>query len=144
MYGDLKMTFIQKCLTQYMEEVIDTMRVVMKRRGVEVTGDAYNSLAHKERQAGAGASADLIFKEYLRMVDMGVGRGYKLGGLKAMRVALAAQRKEGNVLVKKSRKPKKIYSPIAYGKLTWLQNRLLYGYTEETIAMLKKELEGGD
>jgi hypothetical protein len=40
----------------------------------------------------------------------------------------------------KGRKPKKFYSKLVYGKLTWLQNKLLYGYTEETIAMLKKNI----
>ena len=39
------------------------------------------------------------------------------------------------------RKPKKIYSKIAYGKLNFLQGQLLYGYTEETIATLKNEMQ---
>ena len=88
------------------------------------------------------AVANLSFREYLRYVDMGVGKGHPLGGLATMKVTLQASRREGLSLVKDTvRRPKKIYSKAAYGKLTYLQNKLLHGYTEETIAMLKKEMQ---
>ena len=140
--ADLKVTFITKCLADYNESVIAGMKIAAKRAGVGVTDKAIQSLAFKTFQQGGGAYSNLSFREYLRFVDMGVGRGHPLGGLTTTTLTLAAQRHSGKAFVKdKGRKPKKIYSKIAYGKLTFLQNKLLHGYTEETIAMLKAEMQ---
>lgn len=138
----LKATFVQKSLANYMEDVIATMKIAAARAKVGVTDEAIKSLAYKAFQEGAqGGHASLSFKEYLRMVDMGAGRGHPLGGLAATTINLQASNRKGLAQVKdKGRKPKKIYSKIAYGKLTHLQNQLLYGYTEETVAMLKAEM----
>lgn len=143
MNGDLKQTFILKCLQQYFEETIEAIRIAAKRAKVGVTDDAVKSLSYEALQSGnEGGTGQLKFNEYLRFVDMGVGRSHPLGGMTTMKVTLQAQQKTGAVQIKnKTRKPKKIYSKIAYGKLNYLTNRLLYGYTEETIALLKQELE---
>jgi hypothetical protein len=144
MNGDLKTTFIQKSLAEYMLMVANSMRAMAIKKKVGVTNDAINSIAYKTLQQGGGAMAQLSFKEYLRFVDMGVGRAHPLGGLTAMKVSLQSKQHEALALVKdKARKPKTIYSKSAYGKLGWLNNKLLYGFTEETIALLKTELENG-
>ena len=110
----------------------------MRRYKVGVTDEGLESIAHDTLER----SATLQFKEYLRMVDMGVGKSHPLGGLQSMRTALHSSNKMGTMLVKDTvRKPKKIYSKPAYGKLTWLQNKLLYGFTEETIALLKNNMQ---
>lgn len=141
MYGDLKLTFIQQCLSQYMQSVMEGMRIAAQRNKVGVTNEGINSLAYQAIQEGGGAMAKLSFREYLRFVDMGAGRAHPLGGLTTMRVTLESSNKTGFTQTKdKVRKPKKIYSTIAYGKLTWLENKLLHGYTEETISMLKAQL----
>jgi len=129
-----------------MQDTIDTIQTVAARAGVGVTNQAINSLAYTAVMNGAeGGIANLSFDQALRFVDMGVGRGHPLGGLKSTRISLLSQKKSGMIKVKdNTRKPKKIYSKIAYGKLTWLQNKLLYGYTEEVVAALKKELENGN
>ncbi len=125
-----------------MQDVIAAMKIAAKRAGVGVTNEAIESLSYEALQLDSGGKATLSFLDYLRYVDMGVGRAHPLGGLKAMRVALQSRQQEGLALVKdRVRKPKKIYSKIAYGKLTWLENKLLHGYTDETIATLKSELE---
>lgn len=140
--AEIKTTFIQRTLAAYMKDVSETIAITAKRAGVEVTGDAIRSLSYQAMQLGEGGTASLSFKEYLRFVDMGVGRGHPLGGLRSMSVTLQAQKRSGKVLMKsRIRKPKKVYSKVAYGKLTWLQNQLLYGYTEETINALKAELQ---
>jgi len=124
-----------------MTDVIAAMRFAAKRAGVGVTDEAIRSLSYQALQQGNGGVANLSFNEYLRFVDMGVGRAHPLGGLKSMRVTLQASKKEGLAQVKdKVRRPKKIYSKIAYGKLNWLENKLLHGYTQETVEMLKAEL----
>lgn len=142
MYGDLKTTFIQKSLAEYMQRVTAAMRIYAQRMKIGVTDEGIKSLSYRAIGEANGGHATLSFKEYLRMVDMGAGRGHPLGGLTTMRQTLQASDKTGFVSVKdKTRKPKKFYSKTAYGNLTWLQNQLLYGYTEETIAMLKKEMQ---
>ena len=144
MYGDLKLTFIQQALQQYMQECTAAIRAAAARAKIGVTGDAINSLAYEALQVAGGGTATLSFKEYLRMVDMGVGRGHPLGGLKSMTVALQSSNRKGIAYMKDlTRKPKPIYSRTVYGKLTWLQSKLLYGYTEETIALLKQQLQNG-
>lgn len=121
------------------------MKAAAKRAGVGVTDQGIESISYEALQLGeGGATGNLSFNEYLRFVDMGVGRAHPLGGLRSMRVTLQSRHQEGLALVKdKVRKPKKIYSKIAYGKLTWLENKLLHGYTEETVALLKAEIEKG-
>lgn len=139
MNGDLKMTFIRKCLADYMSSVQETMRIAFRKYKVGVTDEGVQSLASETLEN----SAMLRFKEYLRFVDMGVGKSHPLGGLTSMKVALRAHN-DGVALIKdRTRKPKKIYSKVAWGKLTWLENKLMHGYTDETKAMLKKTIEDG-
>jgi hypothetical protein len=137
----LKQTFIMKCLNDYMNDVIETMRQAAKRIGIDPSGDALSSLSYVAAKDGNGAVANLSFKEYLRFVDMGVGRGHPLGGMASMKITLLSQKKSGSILVAdRKRKPKKIYSKTAYGKLTWLENQLLYGFSEETKALLQQNM----
>lgn len=142
MDGDLKQTFIIQALTQFMSDAKAQMQAAGVRNHVGVTGEGMASIAYSVLASGGGAVASLSFREYLRFVDMGVGRGHPLGGLMTMRVTLAAQHKEGLAQVKDTVfKPRKIYAKPAYGRLGWLYGKLLYGYTEETIAMLKLQLQ---
>ena len=139
--SDLKQTFIIKCLTEYMQDVMASMQQTAKRLGVGITGEAMNSLSYVAAASGNGAVGQLTFKEYLRFVDMGVGRGHPLGGLSSMKVTLLSKKKTGNIIINdKGRRPEKVYSKPAYGKLTWLENQLLYGYSEETKALLQDQL----
>ena len=143
MQDQIKLTFMQQCLRKYNESVIETMRIAAKRAGVGVTGEGLQSLAYKAVQEGGGAYSELSFKEYLRMVDMGAGRAHPLGGLRSTTVALQSRNYVGRVQVKdRVRKPKKFYSKIAYGKLTWLENMLLHRYTEETVEGIRRQLMG--
>ena len=143
MHGDLKTTFIQKVLRQYGEEMTRAMPATMQRLKVHKTGEGAKSIGYQVLQWAGGGKVTISFKEYLRFVDMGVGRGHPLGGLSEKKVTLMAQNKTGMVQVKdRTFKPRKIYSKVAYGKLGWMYGKLLYGYTEETIAMLKGELRG--
>jgi hypothetical protein len=142
MYGDLKLTFMHKCLRDYNEEVMRLMALTMDRKNVGITDEGKRSLAYQALQEGSGAHSTLSFKEYLRFVDMGVGRGHPLGGLKSMSIALKASNKKGKAFVKDNTiKPRKIYAKVAYGKLNYLYNKLLYGFTEETIAIMKQEIQ---
>jgi hypothetical protein len=138
MYGDLKLTFTRKAQEEYMQRTIRAIRAAMKRGNVGKTDQTLNSFTY----TATDDSSRLIFDEALRFVDMGVGRKHPLGGLKATRVALLASKRTGDVLVKDNvRRAKKVYSKTAYGNLNFLEGKILYGFTEETIAMLKAELD---
>ena len=142
MYGDLKLSFIQNSLNEYMQRNILFIERAARAKKIGVTGDGIASLAYKKATEGAGTTASLQFADYLRYVDMGVGRGHPLGGLKTVSVEIKRRNLVGNAFVKDNiRKPKKLYSKTVYGNLGSLYSQLLYGFTEETIAMLKKEIE---
>ena len=137
---DLKQTFIQRSLQDFLQAVEAAMVQSGHKNKIEI-----DSVSYKILQNGGGALGQLSFNDYLRFVDMGVGRGHPLGGLKATSVALQASKKEGLALVKDNiRKPKKIYAKPAYSQLGHLTGKLLYGYTQETINALKAELESKD
>lgn len=139
--SDLKLSFIRQCLVEYNEKTIAAMRVAAQRMGLNPSGPGLQSLAYKALQEGGGAYSTLSFHEYLRMVDMGVGRGHPLGSLTRMTQTLHSSNYVGTVQVKdKTYKPKKFYSRVAYGNLTWLENKLLHGYTEEAIEQLRQNL----
>lgn len=139
MNGNLKDTFIQRALQEYMARVIRSVQIDMQRKKVGQTGEAAQSLDSRVHSQ----TGELIFRQYLRFVDMGVAKSHPLGGLAKTKAVLLASRGGGEVFTKdRTVKPRKVYSKNAYGNLSWLQGKILYGYTEETIEMLKKELQG--
>lgn len=138
----IKETFIRRALEDYFRTVETAMRREATRLKVGVTGEGIRSLSHKVLQQKGGAMGTLSFYNYLRFVDMGASRGHPLGGLEAMKVKLEASNTEGYAKVKrKGRKRKKIYAKPAYGQLGHLYGKLLYGFTKETMEMLKTELK---
>ena len=143
MAADLKQAFIAKALAEYNDKLIATIKAVAQRSGIGITGDGIKSLAYKMATSGSGYVSTLSFKEYLRMVDMGAGRGHPIGGLKTTLVQLQSKNKNGLAQVKDNVRKKKtfLYSKPAYGLLNNLYNDLLYGYTEEAIETLKQELQ---
>ena len=128
-------------LAEYNERVINGIKIMAARLGIGVTNDAINSLAYQTIINNSGSAiSQLSFAEYLRFVDMGVGRGHPLGGLKSMSITLANKRKGYAQTKDNTRKPKKVYSKVASGNLTWLENKLMYGYTEATIEGIKEQI----
>ena len=144
MNGNLKDTFIQRALNQYMDRVIRAMMITLSRENKIDTSYLQKSLAFFVAKRKQGGTGSLIFAEYGRFIDMGVGRSHPLGGLAGMKIALFSKSSHGYIPGnRRKRDPVKWYSRIAYGNLSWLQGKILFGYTENTIAMLKKELEDG-
>lgn len=145
MNGDLKQTFILQNVQQYLRDVKSIMEISIARKKAIDTAELLKSITSRARANGGGATGELLFKEYGRMVDMGAGRGHPLGGLKATTVNLQSRKQSGKVFVKdNTRKPKKIYASVAYGRLIYLSNRLLYGYTEAAIAALQNMKNAGN
>jgi hypothetical protein len=139
MNGDLKQTFVLQCVQDYLREAQAAMEVSIIRKRALNTEALLKSIANRARVNGAGATGELLFKEHGRFIDMGTSRGHPLGGLKATKINLASKNKSGFVFVKdKTRKPKKIYAAVVYGKLNYLTSKLMYGYTDAVIASLKQ------
>lgn len=136
---DIKQAFVKKALDDYMLEVEQAMTKRITQYKAVKSGSLKNSPRHTVSDNGAGGTAKLYFVEYGRFIDMGVNKFNPLGGAKAISGALREKSEEN-----KGIKPKKIYSKVAYGKLNGLIGDLLYGYTEETISMLKNTLQYGN
>jgi hypothetical protein len=137
---EVQLHFVHKCVRQYVDDVVAAMDRSIRKRKIIDTDALRASLANTAESTPNGAIGKLIFNEYGRYVDMGVGRGRRLGGgIDALQEAIistaGADRKKRGV------KPRKFYSPIAYGKLNGLIEDIAYGLTDETIAVIKAELE---
>jgi hypothetical protein len=135
-------TFIMQSVTAYMEDLVPTLRRNMAKMKIGVTNEGINSFAYNVAAQGDGAVGKLSFKEYLRMVDMGAGKGHPLGGLVTMKQTLKTMHLPGIVQKKDMvRKPKKFYSRPVYGKLNYLESKLMFGLTDEVKETLKSQLE---
>lgn len=137
---DIKLHFIHRCVRNYVDDVVAAMDRSIQKRKIVDTNALRASLKNTAESTPNGAIGKLIFNEYGRYVDMGVGRGRRLGGgIDALQEAIlstsGANRKKRGVT------PRKFYSPIAYGKLNGLIEDIAYGLTDETIAIIKTELQ---
>lgn len=130
---DIKLTFIEQSVKAYAHSVVIAMAQTIRKKKVIDTTALINSLTYTSTGTDKGAIGKLLFKEYGRFIDMGVSKGHRLGqGAKALDNAIKSTQQ---------RKPKKIYSPIAYGKLNGLIGDLMYGLTEQTIESIKNQLQ---
>lgn len=136
---DLRLLFIREALEEYSREVTLAMRRQIGQKKIIETGKLLKSLGYKVYQQAAEGNTNIDFAEWGRFLDMGVGKGQPLSGLKATKAELKAKAGKGG----KIRRPRKFYSPTVYGKLNGLIGDLAYGFTEETIARLKEELQNG-
>jgi hypothetical protein len=138
---ELKLTFVRQAVERYGADVIAVMeRSIRKNRKVDTEG-LLGSLDHSAQGTTSGAVGRILFNRYGRYVDMGVGRGHRLGGgIEKLQAAILASQGRDR-FARPVRKPVKIYSPIAYGKLNGLIEDIAYGFTKETITRLRAELE---
>lgn len=144
MNGDLKQTFVLQCVQDYLRRVEADMNISIIRKKAIDTRALVNSVAGRARTNGAGATGELLFAEHGRFIDMGTGRGHPLGGLKATTLNLKSRNQSGKAFVKdNTRRPKKIYAAVVYGRLNYLTSKLMYGYTDAVIASLKQMNNAG-
>lgn len=76
---DIKLSFIHRCVKQYVEDVVVAMDRTIRKNGVIQSGALQRSLS----EAADENVGKLIFLEYGRFVDMGVGRGKRLADVAA-------------------------------------------------------------
>ena len=135
MEDKIKSAFILSALNTYGIKATRAVKREILKLKVEDTQSLFKSVAYRS-QAGNDShqgKLELIFNEYGRMVDMGVGKGNALGDNRLKRIE--------KLTVKGKRKPRKFYSPTVYGLLNPLINELQYGYTESIKQQLKLSLE---
>lgn len=131
---DIKLAFVKQALDEYNKRVVAEMGKSIEKLDAKITGELKQSLNGRTVDANSSSDgqANLYFNEYGRMVDMGAGRSVKRTGKLSAR-----EKRQANKL----RKPKKFYSPVAYGLLNPLISQLQYGLTDEVIASIKKQFE---
>ncbi len=136
---ELKLQFIQEALRDYMTEVISAMRKRIDKFDAKDSLRLLHSISYDVYQQYAEGEGKLSFAEWGRFIDMGVGKSHPLAGIEEMAGFMGAYSKKDKI-----RKPKKIYSPVVYGKLNGLIGDLAFGFTEETIHRLKAALTNGE
>lgn len=131
---EAKLAFVGAALRQYGQEVIQEMqRRIVSTKSVD-TSTLLRSLRFRAFQQSADGNLHLNFAQWGRFLDMGVRRGHPLSGVAGTDRALR----------RKMAGPRKIYSPVAYGKLNWLMGELSYGFTEEVINNIKTQLNASN
>lgn len=124
---DIEFEFIKQALAGYGKQVVPAMEQAIKKMKIEDELALLRSLDFKVK----GTLFELYMKDYGPFQDMGVGRGYGLKVSNENRRAKLTRRK-----------PRKFYSPVAYGYLNSLIGKLQYGLTEDVVDSIKAQLEG--
>lgn len=127
-----KIDFIQHELTMWGKAVFERLEKQLQKLNINVTQELLHSLSYKVIAATAAHNGifSLTFKEYGRMVDMGVGRGRKIESIKS----------NGQLLKNKGRKAKKWYSKTTYGMINGLIDRITWNYQEQVAYSTKLSL----
>lgn len=125
----------KKLIEDWARFTVDRLSKSLKKRRIGVTNSLYFSLYHKLIGIAGGdiGSVKHSFNYYGKFVDMGVGRGQKLDGVKS-NADLRAIGSGG-------RKPKKWYSKTYYGEVAELRNLLANKYGEQAAGLIKEEIE---
>jgi hypothetical protein len=130
--------FIYEQLADWGAELEDKLRAQLQSMNIGVTGELLRSLSYQVIQTPGDDSAriEISFAEWGRMVDMGAGRGHKIGGVEGARNAILNKSRKLN-----GRPAKKFYSKTAYGMLGRLAYRIENNYTEAVIASVVGQLK---
>jgi hypothetical protein len=108
----------------------------MLKKNVGSSGTLQASMLYMLKGVAGGDVSSVVhqFKYYGKFVDMGVGRGQKLGDVKG-NADLYAIKGSG-------RRPKKWFSPTYYAEVMELESLLLNKYGEQSTAMIKETIQG--
>jgi hypothetical protein len=115
---------VEEVISQWLIIAIERFQEALKKNKVGVTDKLFKSfLSNVIRSSGGQVSRiEIEFLFYGRYVDMGVGKGFPIGGHKSFR-DFSRYRDARGRLLKMGRKPKKWYSKtktFEIGKLTTL------------------------
>lgn len=103
---------------------------------------SFNGKIEKDAN-GFPVSVSIGFLLHGRFVDMGVGRGFPIGGRRT-EAFQNSRNSLGQLNNKPDRKPKKWYSPVAYSELSKLRELLMRKYATGIAKVTEVSLSGGD
>lgn len=131
---NVKTDFIEEELAKWAVFVDAKVKGAVASNKIGVTNDGLRSIAYQVFRSTTGNDGkyQLSFNEYLRMVDMGTGRGGRGKRVETL---------EGNRKKWEGRKPKKFYSKPVYGELNKLILNLLNNYQESTAETIKTAIQ---
>lgn len=104
----------------------------LKIKGIDLAG----SITYEISKSGDTYTVSFFFNQYGRFVDMGVGKGVKIGDVK-MLGSLRREIGEKNVT---PRKPKKWYSKTKQGEVLKLYELLQINYQKDALDLIKDTL----
>lgn len=129
--NDIKLAFIRRSCERYGKETVEAMVQAAKRMKVKDRGDLLASIGFKvASRDNAQGGVEIIMADHGPFQDMGVGRGASLAVTNGKRRSRLTRRR-----------PKKFYSPVAYGHLNSLIGMLQFGLVEEVVEEIKNELQ---
>jgi oligoendopeptidase F len=123
---------------QWAEYVLERWRRQITKLRVKNTEDLSNSLAKQVVSASGGDVQKVLFfyNYYGKMVDMGVGKGIKLGDVKENTLSRRLEgRRNGN-----RRRAKKWYSVVFYSQTVRLGEIMQKTYGKKAIATVVENL----
>lgn len=111
-------------------------RSLLKKK-VGISGSLNYSMLYKLASLGGGGGVSSVshsFNFYGKFIDMGVGRGQKIGDVKGN----ADMRGMGMG----GRRPKKWFSKTYYAEVAELRDLLMQKYGEQALGTIKEEITG--
>jgi len=129
----VKREFVKRELSRYARRVNELFLSSINKMNLIDESDLMNNIRWRFYKEEGDGGVQFSFPAHGRFQDMGAGRGYKLG----VRI-VEDVRTNGNVY--KKRKPKKWYTKNVYRGLGGLYSGLMYGFTEEIKANIKKDI----
>ena len=130
----IKKEFVKRELSRYARRVNELFLSSINKLHLIDESDLLGNIRWQYSNSEGDGSVEFTFPAHGRFQDMGAGRGYKLG----VRVVEDVRTNEN---VYKKRKPKKWYTRNVYKGLGGLYAGLMYGFTEEIKAGIKRDIE---
>lgn len=115
---------VEELFQRWLKRTEEVLLHELKEKKVEDTRLLRQTLRSRLVREGRMLRGELIFLDRGRFVDMGVGRGQKIGQLSKREKSLRA------------RKPKPWYSRAAYGRLNTLAGALGIEFSEQVMRSL--------
>ena len=116
-------------LARWLERTEEALLYELRRKRIGITRQLRQTLKTRLSRDGQLIRGELLFLDRGRFVDMGVGRGQKIGQLSNRPKSL------------RSRRPKPFYSPTVYGRLSMLAGALGIEFSEQFLESMKDTLK---
>lgn len=133
-----KIEEMRSYVTSWADRTDDILLTTMKRLGIGVTDELYNSVRSKVyTMAGDMVGYELTFLLHGRFRDMGVGRG-RSKGISSKIESTSSNRR---IIQGKGSKPAKWFARPFYGRLNALEGALGFALMEQAISSITKPLK---